>query len=149
MLRYLAPEQAAGEPADARADLFALGSVLHEMLTGESPFDRPTSDEILLAVLQVVPPAASSRAPGVPAELDVIVTRALAKSLARRYPSAAALADDLRAVKSVLDAEAAERPTPEPPARAFPRSKAVAGALLLAAAALVAWWEWGALTALF
>ncbi len=149
VLRYLAPEQAAGERMDARGDLFALGSVLHEMLTGESPFDRPTSDQIVLAVLQAVPPAPSSRTPAVPAELDVITTRALAKSLDRRYPSAAAFAEDLRLVKSVLDAEVAGQAPPEPPAGATGQSKALVIALLLVLGGLVAWWEWGAIAGLF
>jgi eukaryotic-like serine/threonine-protein kinase len=148
-LRYLAPEQAAGERTDARGDVFALGSVLYEMLTGQSPFDRPTTDEIVVAVLQATPAPPSARVPTVPAELDIIISRALAKSMDRRYPTAAGLADDLRLVKSVLDAELdqplAAVPYGEPPRRAA----AVVVTALILLLALLAWWQWPALAALF
>jgi len=149
VVRYLAPEEAAGEASDARADLFALGSVLHEMLTGVPVFDRPTSDQIVLAVLQATPEAPSRRVPSVPAELDMITTHALAKSLDRRYPTAAALADDLRVVKSVLDASLASQPGPVPPLQETRRPVALVIALLVVGAAFVAWWEWSVIVSFF
>jgi serine/threonine protein kinase len=109
ILEYLSPEEALGEKTDTRADLFSLGCVLYEMLTGKAPFDRPTPDATVLAVLRSQPPAPSSSVSTVPAELDLIATRALAKSLERRYPTAIALAEDLRVAKSVLEAEVQER----------------------------------------
>jgi serine/threonine protein kinase len=109
VLGYLSPEEALGERVDTRADLFSLGCVLYEMLTGRQPFDRPSPDATLLAVLRSQPPSPSASVAAVPAELDLITTRALAKSLDRRYPTAEALADDLRVAKSVLDAGVEER----------------------------------------
>src|SRR5439155_5434280 len=60
VLGYVSPEQAAGEPTDARGDLFGLGCVLCEMLTGRGPFDRPSPDATLLAVLQASAPVPSA-----------------------------------------------------------------------------------------
>ena len=88
-VRYLSPEQALGERIDERSDLFALGAVLYEMLTGQPPFDATTADAAVLRVLQATPVAASRTTPNVPSELDMIVGRLLAKSLDRRYASAA------------------------------------------------------------
>ena len=102
-VRYLSPEQALGERIDQRSDLFALGAVLYEMLTGQPPFDATTADAVVLRVLQATPVAASRTTSNVPSELDMIVGRLLAKSLDRRYASATALGDDLRVVKTVLD----------------------------------------------
>ncbi len=109
ILEYLSPEEALGEKTDTRADLFSLGCVLYEMLTGKAPFDRPTPDATVLAVLRSQPPSPSASMATIPAELDLIATRALAKSLDRRYPTATALAEDLRVAKSVLDADVEER----------------------------------------
>lgn len=114
---YLAPEEALGEGTDRRTDLFALGVILHEMLTGQPPFDRPSLDETLLAILGTTPPAPGAANPKVPAALDAVVARALAKPVAARYQSAAELADALRAVKARLDDEADEALAPEPEGR--------------------------------
>jgi serine/threonine protein kinase len=94
---YLAPEQARGEAVDARADLFAVGAILYELLTGRRAFDKPTAVETLHAILVQDPPPLE-RAP-----LDAIVRRCLAKSPDDRIASArdlelalAALADPVR-----------------------------------------------------
>jgi serine/threonine protein kinase len=137
---YVSPEQAAGEPSDARGDLFAFGCVLYEMLTGAAPFDRPTPDATLLAVLQSQPHPPSATIASVPTELDLIVMRALAKSLDRRYPTATALADDLRLAKSVLDSDVERRALfREPATSPFRRRALVLGAILVALSA-AAWW---------
>jgi len=93
---YAAPEQILGAPGDARSDVFALGIILHEMLAGERPFAADTPDAVELKILQAqaVPPGRSNRA--VSPDVDAIVQKALAKSLDKRYTSAAALADELR-----------------------------------------------------
>jgi serine/threonine-protein kinase len=140
VLGYLSPEEALGEKTDTRADLFSLGCVLYEMLTGKQPFDRPTPDAIVLAVLRSQPPSPSASMATVPAELDLIATRALAKSLERRYPTAEALAEDLRVAKSVLDADVQERAVFGEES-AVPRSKRLAVIIgLLVAVAAAAWW---------
>src|SRR3954451_22303120 len=78
-IQYLAPEQAKGTPVDRRADTFALGIVMHELLTGKRLFQRENQLATLNAVLdvrEVIPPPSAQR-PEVPAELDAIVMKAL------------------------------------------------------------------------
>jgi serine/threonine protein kinase len=148
-VRYLSPEQALGERIDARGDVFALGAVLYEMLTGQPAFDAPTADAVVLRVLQATPPPPSSKAPKVPTELDMIVARALAKSLDRRYASAAAVADDLRAAKTVFDTAVGEDVPRFEPLETRKRPTALIVAAIVALIALVAWWQRAALAALF
>lgn len=141
-VRYLSPEQALGERMDERSDLFALGAVLYEMLTGQPPFDATSADAAVLRVLQATPLAASRTAPNVPSELDMIVGRLLAKSLDRRYASAGALADDLRTVKTVFDAGLEHTITATldvPQERSRPTALIVAAAVVLIV--LLVWWQ--------
>jgi len=149
-VRYLSPEQALGERIDARSDVFALGAVLYEMLTGQPAFDAPAADAVVLRVLQATPPAPSNKAPNVPTELDMIVARALAKSLDRRYASAAALADDLRAAKTVFDMAVDEDvPAFEPLDERKRPTAFIVGVVVVVVIALLAWWQRAALAALF
>jgi serine/threonine-protein kinase len=99
--RYMSPEQARGQTLDYRTDIFSLGVVLHEMLTGQTPFERPPcKDHVLLNRIVTEPALKPSQFnPKVPAELDVIVAWALAKAPQGRYQSAAKFADALRSVK--------------------------------------------------
>ncbi|MCC6608688.1 MAG: serine/threonine protein kinase [Burkholderiales bacterium] len=94
--RYMSPEQVLGQPVDPRADVFALGIVLYEMLTGVPPFGGDDVQAIMFQVASFEPPAASRLNPAVPMMLDLVVARALAKAPERRYQSAAELAADLR-----------------------------------------------------
>jgi serine/threonine-protein kinase len=84
---FMAPEHLRGEPTDARADVYALGCVLHTTLTGAPPFRRPTVPATITAHLHEPPPRPSAT-PGVPAAFDAVVARALAKDPADRYASA-------------------------------------------------------------
>jgi eukaryotic-like serine/threonine-protein kinase len=141
-VRYLSPEQALGERMDERSDLFALGAVLYEMLTGQPPFDATSADAAVLRVLQATPLAASRTTPNVPSELDMIVGRLLAKSIDRRYASAGALADDLRTVKTVIDAGLEHTITATldvPQERSRPTALIVAAAVVLIV--LLVWWQ--------
>lgn len=95
-LTYMSPEQLRGERADAASDLFALGSVLHEMIGGRPVFARSTSPETLSAILRDEPPDLKAIRPEIPAELAAIVTRCLDKEKGRRYHSAHDLAFDLK-----------------------------------------------------
>ncbi|MEM1206829.1 MAG: protein kinase [Acidobacteriota bacterium] len=95
---YLSPEQASGSRGiDRRSDVFALGVLLYELVAGHNPFLGGSKVESLLRVLEGPPPPLRSAAPQVPADLEAIVDRALETEPRRRYPSAQALADDLRA----------------------------------------------------
>jgi serine/threonine protein kinase/tetratricopeptide (TPR) repeat protein len=100
---YMAPEQALGKPVDHRADLFSLGIVLFEMLTGRMPFEGTSPTEIIDHILHETPPPPSRYAAGVPPGLDDVVARALEKDPAFRYQSAKALCRDLREVAERLD----------------------------------------------
>ncbi|MEU6340785.1 serine/threonine-protein kinase [Streptomyces sp. NPDC046977] len=109
---YMAPEQARGRP-EQRSDLYSLGCVLFELLTGRLPFDAPDSLGYVTAHLHDQPPAPSSLVPGVPAPWDRLVGRLLAKDPRERHESAAALADDLRRLAGARQSvPAARRYTP-------------------------------------
>ncbi len=99
---YLSPEQARGAQVTAASDLYSVGIVLFEMLTGEVPFSGDTPVEIAMKHLNELPPAPSARAPGIPADLDRIVLRALAKDPRDRYGSAEELDSDLARVEAGL-----------------------------------------------
>jgi serine/threonine protein kinase len=97
---YMSPEQVAGRPVDHRTDIFSLGAVLGEMVTGQRTFKRPTAAETMAAIIQDDPPPASSLNPAVPANLDRIIQRCLEKSPAARFQSASDLAFALSTVGS-------------------------------------------------
>jgi serine/threonine protein kinase len=95
-LPYMAPEQVEGRPSDARTDIFALGVVLYEMLTGEAPFQGASQASLAAAILTHEPPAISSRIPVAPASLDRVVKKCLSKDPNDRWQSASELASALR-----------------------------------------------------
>ena len=97
--RYMSPEQASGEPVDGRSDLYAVGLLMFEAITGRGPFDDARDpNEMLLAQLGRVARAPSAFAPGVTRELDELVASLLAKDRRVRPPTARAAAAALRAV---------------------------------------------------
>jgi serine/threonine protein kinase/Tfp pilus assembly protein PilF len=100
---YMAPEQALGRPVDHRADLFSLGIVLFELLTGRMPFEGASPTEIIDHILHETPPPPSRYTTNVPAVLDAIVVRSLEKEPAFRYQSAREMSRDLRHVAEVMD----------------------------------------------
>ena len=87
---YMSPEVAAGEPADARSDVYQLGCLLYEMLVGEPPYVGPTAQAILAKHVTHAVPSAMHRRRDVPPEVDATIRHALAKAPADRLPSAAA-----------------------------------------------------------
>jgi hypothetical protein len=96
---YMSPEQVAGEPLDARSDVFSLGAVVYRLLTGQDAFAAPTIPAILARVAAQHPPPPSSVATLLTPEVDRVIARALAKRPAQRHPDAAALASDLEALR--------------------------------------------------
>ena len=106
--QYMAPEQIAGQPFDHRADIFSLGLVLYEMLTGVKPFQGEDIPELMFKVANMPATPPSHIAPDLPPVVDYIVARALKKKAGERYASAAELAKDLReAAAEVAAGEAA------------------------------------------
>ncbi len=93
---YMSPEQVRGEELDGRSDLFSLGTVLYEMISGGCPFIANTGAEIIGAILLTTPPALSSFAPGTPPEAERIVRKLLAKEKSERYQTAVEVLADLR-----------------------------------------------------
>jgi serine/threonine protein kinase len=106
-IAYLSPEQALGDAVDHRTDIFSLGTVLFEMLTGAQPFSGSTAEALTKQILHAEAPAVSSVNPSLPRDIDAAVDRALAKNREARYDSAAALAADLRAIATILEARRA------------------------------------------
>ena len=98
---YMAPEQVLAQPVDRRTDLYALGALLFEMLTGAPPFQAATPAETLARIVSERPPALGGSA--LVAAVDRVVHRALARAPDDRYPDATAMADDLRMALRVAD----------------------------------------------
>ena len=96
--QYLSPEQARGGEVDQRSDLYSLGIVLYELLTGKTPFDGDTPVEIAMKHLSNAPEPPSKLRPDIPEELDMVVLRALAKNPDERYQSADEMESDLERV---------------------------------------------------
>ncbi|KFE66086.1 protein kinase domain-containing protein [Hyalangium minutum] len=93
---YMPPEQASGQPVDERADVYALGALLYHLLSGQAPYVGTDPQEVLQRVLSQEPTSLAKLQPRLTQELLDIVSRAMARDPAQRYPSARELAEDLR-----------------------------------------------------
>src|SRR5262249_38266341 len=98
---YMSPEQAAGEEIDGRSDLFSLGCVMYEMLTGEAPFTGPTVQAVLAKRFHHTPPKVTEVRPIVPLAISRAVERLLEKSPAGRPTSGAKVVEALRSQETV------------------------------------------------
>jgi eukaryotic-like serine/threonine-protein kinase len=146
-LKYIPPEQIRGlGPLDARSDLYSVGVVLYEALTGRLPFDSNSQFKVMLDHVNAEPPAPSSLNPKLPGEFDSILLKALAKDPDDRFQTAEEFRGQLEYVKSMLRGKPAgapavnssieeraytpaetERPAAKPAAAASRRAEAVAG----------------------
>jgi serine/threonine protein kinase len=147
VLAYLSPEQAAGTAVDPRSDVFTLGTLAYEMLTGRNPFAGKTPLETVSNVMRARAPLASEMNPAVPKDLDPVLARAMTPDLEQRQQSAASFAAELRSVGAVLDVRGGEAvhapdllPLDDTPDRNA--SWLLTSALVLAAAAAAAIWWW-------
>ncbi|MEV0359880.1 protein kinase [Nocardia sp. NPDC050697] len=108
-LGYVAPEQIRGDPLDHRADIYALGATLFQMLTGALPFTRSTPAAVLGAHLMEPPPRPSAVVPGLPVGLDAVVATAMAKDREQRFPDCRSFA---AAARAALDAVVSQAVSP-------------------------------------
>jgi serine/threonine-protein kinase len=99
---YMSPEQITGGKATPATDVFAVGAVLYELLTGKKPFDAPTLQSLFYKILTEKPKPIREVMPGLPSALDHIVEKAMAKDAPQRYQTALDMANDLSAVRAVL-----------------------------------------------
>ncbi len=118
--KYMSPEQVMGKLTDQRSDIFSLGIMLYEMLTGRPPFSGENVNAIMYQTLNATPPQPSSMNPAVPDMLNFIVAKALAKKVDERYQNAKEFAEDLRACRDSLPQQGTEAPPvlrsqPKPP----------------------------------
>ena len=109
---YMSPEQIQGRELDGRSDLFSLGVVLYELLTGVRPFDADSISTIIYRVLYEDPRPPAAYNPALPGEVNLVIERLLAKDLNRRYATGAALVSDLRKAFSSLPPDSLSRPFP-------------------------------------
>jgi len=144
---YAAPEQLTGRSTDRRSDLYSIGALLFEMLAGRRPFEDAEAAGVALATLTEPVPPVRRFNPAVPAVLDAIVTRALAKNPGDRFQSATELADELKQALRALGARpavsldeqwAVANPTAAGPATLASRRVVIGIAVIVALAAIVA-----------
>ncbi len=140
-LAYMSPEQARGEEVDARSDLWSLGVVLYEMVTGSKPFSGDTLQAVLAAIQRAEPEPVSRLRPEAPTELDRILARLLAKDPAGRYPDGESAVAALRALRGPETVSGRRLQAPVPRRRRLWRTAMQAGAVaaFVTAAGLLLW----------
>ncbi|HLW88242.1 MAG TPA: serine/threonine-protein kinase [Terriglobales bacterium] len=135
---YMSPEQVRGEPADARSDIFALGTILYEMVSGQRAFRRDTSAETMTAILKEDPPELSGSGKAISPAMERIVRRCLEKKPLQRFQSARDLAFNLEGISGVSSASAATVGEAVKPPRTWLTPVAI-GAALLVVGGLAGW----------
>lgn len=99
---YMAPEQGVGETGDERSDLYSLGVILYQMVTGELPYDAETPLALILKHLNEPIPSACALNPNLPPEIDIIIHKLMAKEPDKRYKGAGELIEDIRTLEGAL-----------------------------------------------
>jgi serine/threonine protein kinase len=138
-LNYMAPEQLEGKRVDPRADIFAFGAVVFEMITGRKAFDGDSQPSIIQAVLHSDPPAVSSMQPATSLPLDRVVKRCFAKDPDERWQTARDLVAELEWIAETYEAAAARAVTRPQRRNSWRRVAVVLLPFVAAAAALAAW----------
>jgi eukaryotic-like serine/threonine-protein kinase len=105
-INYMSPEQARGLAVDARTDIWSLGVMIYEMVTGRQPFEGETASDVMSLILQKEPVPLTHSFPGVPGELERIARKALRKDKEERYQTVKDLLIDLRTLRKELELEA-------------------------------------------
>ena len=114
--KYMSPEQVMGKPIDQRSDIFSLGVMLYEMLTGQAPFNGDNVNAIMYQTLNAIPSPPNTLNPDVPEMVNFIVAKALAKKVEDRYQNALDLSVDLRACRETLPRSTHTNDLSKPPA---------------------------------
>jgi serine/threonine protein kinase len=114
--KYMSPEQVMGKTIDPRSDIFSLGVMLYEMLTGQAPFDGENVNAIMYQTLNAVPPPPNTINPAVPEMVNFIVAKALAKGVEDRYQNAKDFAADLRTCRDTMPRSTLKEDLSIPPA---------------------------------
>ncbi len=139
---YMAPEQAAADPhADHRCDIYAVGALGYEMLTGRPPFTGATPQHVLAAQVTEAPEPVTKRRAMVPSALAALVMRCLEKSPADRWQSAEELLPELEAMATPSGVQALKQPRPRWRVASRPTTALAVGAALVALAAIAAVWH--------
>ncbi|MGH9802509.1 MAG: protein kinase domain-containing protein, partial [Blastocatellia bacterium] len=102
-LAYMSPEQARGQRVDGRTDIFSLGIVLYELISGRRPFNGSTPSDMIASLLVSEPPKLSAELPNLPLDLERVVSRMLVKDREQRYQTAQEVISDLKRIKARLD----------------------------------------------
>jgi serine/threonine-protein kinase len=154
---YMSPEQITGGKATPATDVFAVGAVLYELLTGCKPFDSTTLQGLFYKILTEKPKPLHEAMPGLPSALDHIVEKAMAKDAPQRYQSALDMANDLSGVRSMMSGpgypssvslsatveHAIRRSQQAAKVRMVRRELVAAGALAAVLVIALAWWQLG------
>jgi len=133
---YMSPEQAQGLAVDARSDVFSLGAILYEMVTGHRAFDAPKVEDLLSRLVNDEPAPVNLLRPDAPVELVRIIAKAMAKDVEARYQTAGELRNDLTAFAGGLDPET----LPVRPTKGRRRLRIAASALAVVVAGAAAFW---------
>jgi len=143
-VQYMSPEQTRGQPVDGRTDLWSLGVVLYEILSGRAPHIGGSTSDVIASILEREPPPLTELAPGVEIELDRIVRKCLKKDRDERYRSAEELLGDLNRFKREVESRGAAATLvnlkPAPSVWTQRRIRVAVGLLVLIVCVVVAYW---------